>query len=51
MLKPEKSPQWAKGPILARRATTTWLAKTPVWRVDSKGKSLEKVDRFRLEFL
>ena len=51
MLKPKESPQWAKGPILARRATTTWLVKRPVRRPDSKSKSLHKVDRFRLGFL
>ena len=51
MLRLEESPQWAKEPILARRAVMTWLAKRPVWRPDSKGKSLQKVDRFRLGFL
>ena len=35
----------AKEPILARRAAATWLAKMPVRRLDSKGKSLQKVDR------
>ena len=44
MLKPEESPHWAKEPILARRAATTWLAKRPVRRPDSKGKSLHKVN-------
>ena len=44
MLKSEESPQWAKEPILARRAATTWLAKRPMRRLDSKGKSLQKVD-------
>ena len=44
MLKPEESSQWAKEPILARRAATTWLAKRPVRRPDFKGKSLQKVD-------
>ena len=44
MLKPEESPHWAKEPILARRAAATWLAKRPVRRPDSKGKSLHKVD-------
>ena len=51
MLKPEESPQWVKEPILARREATTWLVKRPVRRLDSKGKSLQKVDRFRLGFL
>ena len=50
MLKLEESPHWANGPILARRAVATWLAKRPVRRPDSKGKSLQKVDRF-LEIL
>ena len=50
MLKPEESPQWAKEPILARRTAATWLVKRPVRRPDSKGKSLQKVDRF-LEIL
>ena len=44
MLKLEELPQWAKEPILARRAATTWLAKRPVRHPDSKGKSLHKVD-------
>ena len=44
MLKPKESPQWAKEPILARRASATWLAKRSVRRPDSKGKSLQKVD-------
>ena len=35
----------AKEPILARRAAATWLAKMPVRRLDSKGESLQKVDR------
>ena len=51
MLKSEESPQWAKGPILARRAAATWLAKRPVRRPDSKSKSVQKVDRFKLGFL
>ena len=51
MLKPEESPHWANEPILARRGAATWLAKRPVRRPDSKGKSLEKVNRFRLRFL
>ena len=50
MLKPEESPQWAKKPILARRAAVTWLTKRLVRCLDSKGKSLQKVDRF-LEIL
>ena len=50
MLKSKESPHWAKKPILARRATTTWLAKRPVQHPDSKGKSLQKVDMF-LEIL
>ena len=29
---------------MARRAAATWLAKRSVWRPDSKGKSLHKVD-------
>ena len=29
---------------MARRAAATWLAKRPVRRLDSKGKSLHKVD-------
>jgi len=44
MLKPEESPHWANEPILARRAAATWLAKMPMRRPDSKGKSLQKVD-------
>ena len=44
MLKPEESPYWAKEPILAKRAAATWLAKRPVRRPNSKGKSLQKVD-------
>ena len=44
MLKPEELPHWAKEPILARRAAATWLAKRPVRRLDSKDKSLHKVD-------
>ena len=51
MLKSEESPQWAKKPILARRETATWLVKRPVQCLDSKGKSLQKVNRFRLGFL
>ena len=51
MLKPEESPHWAKEPIWARRAAATWLAKRPVRRADSKGKSLQKVDKFRLGFM
>ena len=51
MLKPGESPRWVKEPILARRAVTTWLAKMSVRRQDSKGKSLQKVDRFRLGFM
>ena len=50
MLKSEESPQWAKKPILARRVAVTWLAKRLVQRPDSKGKSLQKIDRF-LEIL
>ena len=45
MLKLEESPQSMKEPILARRAVVTWLAKRPVRHLDSKGKSLQKVDR------
>ena len=44
MLKSEESSQWVKEPILARRAVATLLAKRPVRRPDSKGKSLQKVD-------
>ena len=51
MLKPVKSPQWANKQILARRHAATWLAKRSMRRPDSKGKSLQKVDRFRLRFL
>ena len=47
MLKPEESPQLAKEPILSRRAAATWMAKRLVRRPDSKGKSMQKVDRFR----
>ena len=50
MLKPEELPHWVKGPILARRAAATWLAKRPVRCPDFKGKSLQMVDRF-LEIL
>ena len=45
MLKPEEFPQWTKGLILTSRVATTWLAKRSI------GKSLQKVDRFRLRFL
>ena len=31
---------------MARRAATTWLAKRLVRRLDSKGKSLQNVDKF-----
>ena len=51
ILKSEESPQWAKELILARRVAATWLAKRPMRRPDSKGKSLQKVGRFRLGFL
>ena len=51
MLKPEESPQWVNEPILARRAAATWLVKRPVRGADSKGRSLQKVDRFRLGFM
>ena len=44
MLKPKESPQWAKEPILARRAVATWLAKRPVRHLNSKSKSLQKVN-------
>ena len=44
MLKPEELPQWGKKPVLARRLATTWLAKRPLQRPDSEGKSLQKVD-------
>ena len=44
MLKLEESPQWAKEPILARRAAVTWLTKRLVRRPYPKGKSLQKVD-------
>ena len=45
VLKPAESPQLVKEPILARRLAATWLTKRPVRLPDSKGKSLQKVNR------